>query len=231
MKKPPVLGLALLSTALVACAPSINKAAKADVDRRIATIQPTGKSFDAPSSHDPMSLTVGQWTQYKTSDDNNRPGFTTYKIVGEEAGAYWIETVHEDYFGRTVTKMLVALGDRKDPRSMDIRTVKMKNHDGTITEIDPQTMQFMKSMWEGTLANLVIYWEGLPQEDASVPAGSFSRCFKTRTTVSAYGYSVTSDAWAHPSVPINGLVKSQGVDKNFTMELVDFGTSGATSEL
>jgi hypothetical protein len=35
---------------------------------------------------------------------------------------------------------------------------------------------------------------------------------------------------SHPAVPISGMVKAVGIDKPTTMELVDFGTSGAVSE-
>jgi len=39
-----------------------------------------------------------------------------------------------------------------------------------------------------------------------------------------------ADTWSHPAVPLTGTVRSQGVDRPFTMELVAFGLSGATSE-
>ena len=39
-----------------------------------------------------------------------------------------------------------------------------------------------------------------------------------------------SDSWAHPAVPLSGTVKSVGIDKPYTMELVAFGTTGAMSE-
>jgi ABC-type taurine transport system substrate-binding protein len=86
-----------------------------------------------------------------------------------------------------------------------------------------------KSLYKPIVANLVVNWRDLPREDARVPAGEFVGSFKRRATFSFGPYQQTSDGWSHPSVPINGLVRSVGVDKPTTMELVAFGNEGATS--
>jgi hypothetical protein len=38
-------------------------------------------------------------------------------------------------------------------------------------------------------------------------------------------------SWSHPAVPLSGMVRSVGIDRPNTMELVAFGLSGAVSEL
>jgi hypothetical protein len=38
-------------------------------------------------------------------------------------------------------------------------------------------------------------------------------------------------SWFHPGVPINGTVKGATEDGAWTVELLDFGLSGATSKL
>jgi hypothetical protein len=38
-------------------------------------------------------------------------------------------------------------------------------------------------------------------------------------------------SWSHPAVPLSGMVRSEGIDKPSSMELVAFGQSGAVSEL
>jgi len=63
-----------------------------------------------------------------------------------------------------------------------------------------------------------------------VPAGSFEGCYRARTDAQWGPFRSASDSWAHPSVPLSGTVRSLGVDKPYTMELVAFGTSGATSD-
>ena len=103
-------GLVFCGLLLGGCAPSFDPTAKADIDGRLATLQEAGKTVPAPPGFDPMPLATGQWVQYKMIDDKGRPSFLTYKVLGEQAGAYWIETLHETYFGRTAQKMLIAFG-------------------------------------------------------------------------------------------------------------------------
>lgn len=221
----------LASLAVSACGPSIDAAAKADIDRRVAALAPATRTVPAPAGFAPKPIAVGQWAQHKLLSDKGEPSFSTYKIVGEEGGAYWVEVVHEAYTGRTVTKMLLFMGDRMNPSTMEIRAVKMKDKDGRVSTVEGPMLQLMKSMWQGVVNSLVISWQGLPQEDASVPAGNFAGCFKARTDASWGPWKSAATSWSHAEVPINGLVKSVGIDHPNTMELVSFGDSGATSEI
>jgi len=216
-----------------ACGPSIDPAAKADIDRRVAMLQPgsTAVASPAPGMFAPMPFAVGQWTQYKMTDDKGQPSFLTQKIVGQEGDAVWLESVNEGYSGRMITKMLVAFGSRTDPSQVQIRAVKMKDAKGNLNEIPEPMISLMQSTYRGAVASLLISWQGLPQEATTVPAGRFDGCFKARTDAQWGAWRSVADSWAHPAVPLSGTVRSQGVDKPFTMELTAFGTSGATSEL
>ena len=220
-----------VSLALSGCGPSIDAAAKADIDHRVAALAPPAQSFPAPTNFAPKPVAVGQWTQLKLMSDKGEPSFSTYKIVGEEGGAYWVEVVHEAYTGKTVTKILLFMGDRMNPKTMEIRAVRMKDKSGHVNAFDGPMIQLMKSMWQGILDTLVISWQGLPQEDVSVPAGNFAGCYKARTDASWGPWKAAATSWSHTQVPINGLVKSVGIDHPNTMELVGFGDSGATSEI
>ena len=91
-------------------------------------------------------------------------------------------------------------------------------------------MPLLQSTYKGIVSGLVIHWQGLPQESATVPAGRFDGCFRTRTEAQWGPWKSVADSWSHPAVPLSGAVKSQGVDKPFTMELVAFGLSGATDD-
>jgi len=164
-------------------------------------------------------------------DDKGQPSIHTYKIVGESGGAYWFEVVNETYVGRTVTKMLIFFGDRANPATMEIRSVKMKDKDGRISEFDGPMISLMKSMWQGSLSMLTVSWQGLAQEDAAVVAGTFAGCYKTRTDANFGPFHAAATTWSHPSVPINGLVKSVGVDHPNSMELIAFSDTGAVSEI
>jgi hypothetical protein len=212
-----------------ACGPSIDAAAKSDVDRRIAALAPAGPTIDRPSSATPMPMAVGQWATYKFVSDKGEPSFLTMKLVGQEAGAFWYETLHESYYGKSATRMLVDFGDRRNPDTITIKAAKIKDTKGRITEYPENMIGFVNSILRGQLGPIVLDWTGLPQEDAAVPAGKFAGCYKGRSEVSFSGWKAASTVWGHTAVPLSGMVRSQG-EKNDSGELIAFGTSGAQSE-
>jgi hypothetical protein len=234
----PVPSLSVASVAVAAaiasaaCGPSIDPAAKADIDRRVSVLQAgsTAVPAPAPGMFAPMPFAVGQWTQYKMMSDKNEPSFVTYKVIGQDGNAVWLEIVNESYHGRTIQKMLVAFGNRMDPNQVEIRAVSTKDTKGNVQELPPPVIAMLQSTYRGVVSMLVINWQGLPQEPASVPAGRFDGCFKARTDAQWGPWRSVADSWSHPAVPLSGAVRSQGVDHPFTMELAAFGTSGAVSE-
>jgi hypothetical protein len=219
----------LLSLALAACGASINEAAKADIERRATALQPSSRQVEAPTAAEPMPLAPGQWITLLQNDGEKR-SFATYKVIGQNADAFWIEVANDTYYGKSATRMLVAFGDRRDPKSFEIRAVFTKDTEGRIQEVPSAILSLMRSTYEAILDSFVISWSELPQEDAAVAAGHFRGCWKGRSTVSFAGDSYTSDVWWHSAVPINGMVKSVGVDNEGTAELIDFGLTGAQSE-
>jgi hypothetical protein len=224
--------LLVLLLTLAGCGPSIDAAAKADIDRRIAGLQAASTTVPAPSADAfaPLPLVPGQWVQYKMTSDKGEPSFLTQKILGEEAGAFWFETVNDSYQGRTVQQMLIAFGNRMDPAQIEIRAVKTKDAKGRVNEVPPAMMGLMQSMYRGAVSSLVIRWQGLPQEGTVVPAGHFDGCFRAHTDAQWGPWKSTADSWSHPTIPISGLVRSQGIDHPFLMELIAYGTSGARSD-
>ena len=224
------IGLAgLVSLTMTGCGPSIDAAAKADIDGRVAALHASSDTFPAPTGWVPMPLAAGQWTQHKLINEKGEPSFITYKILSQEGDAFLIEAVHEGYTGKMVQQMLVAFGSRTDPSQLEIRAVKMKDTKGRVNELPPSVMPLMQSMYKSAVSMLVVNWQGVPQEDATVGAGHFNGCYRVRTDAQWAGFRSVSDSWSHPAVPLSGMVKSKGVDKPTTMELVAFGTSGAVS--
>jgi len=224
------LAACLAGLTLAGCGPSIDAAAKADVDGRVAALHAASDSFPAPTGFIPMPLAAGQWTQHKLVNEKGEPSFITYKILRQEGDAFVIETVHEAYTGKTMQQLVVAFGNRMDPSQIEVRAFKMKDSKGRVNELPPGVMPMMQSMYKNAVSMLVMNWQGMPQEDATVPAGHFTGCYKVRTDAQWAGFRSVSDSWSHPAVPLSGMVKSKGVDKATTMELVAFGTSGASSE-
>jgi len=221
---------ALFPVVLAACGPSIDPAAKADIDRRVGALAAPQQSFGAPSGFVPMPFAAGQWTRHKLVDDKGQPSFLTYKVLAQEGDAFWIETVTEGYTGRTMLKMLLAIPNRAEVGSMDIRAVSIKDSKGHVTTLAGPMLSLMRNMYQGAVSTLAVSWQGLPQEEASVPAGVFAGCFRARTDATWGPWHSANQSWSHPAVPLSGLVKSQGVDKPTSMVLVAFGLTGATSE-
>jgi hypothetical protein len=223
--------LAVLGSLLLgACGPSIDAAAKADIDRRVAALGAPKQTYPAPGGFVPLPFAAGQWVRIKMVDDKGQPSFVTQKILAQEGDAFWIESINETYVGRTATKLLLAIPNRMDPASVDIRAAMVKDKNGNVTDFTGPLLSMMRGTFQGVVSTMTVNWQGLPQEDASVPAGSFAGCFKARTDASWGPYHVASTSWSHAAVPISGLVKSVGIDKPTTMELVDFGLTGAASE-
>jgi hypothetical protein len=220
---------AAISLLITACSPSIDAAAKADVDRRVAALQAPGRSFGAPTNATPLPFAVGQWVTYKFVDGKGQPSFLTLKLVGQEGAAFWYETTNESYFGKSATRMLVDFGDRKHPESISIKSAKMRDNKGNVNEYPESMVGLMNSLLRGQLGPIVIDWTGLPQEDVQAPAGRFAGSYKGNSVVSFAGFKTSSVVWGHTAGPLSGMVKSQG-DNNTNGELVAFGTSGATSE-
>ena len=233
MRKPLSMLIAALLGAVpvvAGCGPSIDPALKADIDRRMSALGPPAQSFPTPTAFVPQPLQVGQWTQHKMVYDQ-QPSFLTYKVVGQVEDAFWVESVHESYTGRTVTKILMAVSNRMDPNSVSIRGVVMKDRNGHVNSFDGPMLSMMQGMYRGVVSNLFVSWQGQPQEDAIVPAGKFSGCFKVRSDVQWGPWKTASTSWAHPAIPLSGMVRSEGIDRPTNMELVAFGLSGAVSEL
>jgi len=227
------VAVVLLGSALTlsACGSSVDSAAKRDIDKRLAAMSPSGATFVAPVGLVPKPLARGQWTLYKMVGEKGQPSLVTYKIVGQEGDAYWVEVANEGYYGKTVSKLLLAIGDRSNPSTMDVRAVKMKDKNGRVTELEGPMIQLMKSTYQSSVNMLVVSWQGLPQESVNVTAGRFTGCFKAMTDASWGVWRSSAMSWMHPNVPISGLVKSVGMSQPMTMELVGFGDEGATSEI
>jgi hypothetical protein len=226
-----VVVMMAVMTATAGCGPSIDAAVKSDVDRRVAMLQPSARSYGVPASADPMPLAVGQWVTYKFVDDKGQPSFMTFKLVGQDGQAFWYETLAESYYGKTATRMLVDFGDRKNPQTIVIKAAKLREAKGNIIEYPPAMVQMMNSVLRGQLGPIVIDWHGLPQDaaDAVTPAGRFPSCYKGKSTVSFAGFKSEGTGWGHPVVPFSGMVRMQS-DNNTSGELIDFGTSGAKSD-
>ncbi len=197
----------LLLAGAIACG-AIDPAMKASVDQQVAALQPQATTFPAPSAELPPPLTPGQWIRIKAMDSGGRPSFITYKIVGQEGSAQWVEVVTESYRGKSIIKMLVDFGTRTDPEKIDIQGLIVKTGDHAPIDYTKQgpVLALVKGTYKSIAKNLVVQWRGLPKETKATFAGTFTDCYRGKTEASFGPITRSGTAWYHPAVPINGAV-------------------------
>ncbi len=234
MRKSIVLAFAL---ALGACAPSINPQMKAATDSMAASFQANPRSQAVPATYEPMPWAVGQWVVMRTTDEKNQPTVTRMSVVGQEAGGVWIEFDSQSYYHHNITKILYS----KMPRTVDeasdvVLKVVSKNDDQAPQTMDLTTgplASLQKAMFKSVAQNAVVSSDvaQAAKEAITVPGGTFQGAAKFNVSASFAGMSQKSTSWFHPAVPINGAVKGVSDDGKWKMELLDFGLTGATSQL
>lgn len=225
-----LLVLALSSPLFAACGPTVDPAAKADLDRRLAEIATNEETFPPSESYLPMTLVVGQWTEHRLTDDKGRASLLTNKLVGQENGAFWLETVRQSAQGREATKMLVAMLSGRDPDGMEIRALLLKKGDAPPTQVDPGMIPQVRGQYRAVLDLLAMSVESEEKDDLRVPAGHFIGCYTVKTKVAWGPWQTMSDVCSHPSVPLSGVVRAKPIGQSSLLELVGFGSSGATSD-
>jgi hypothetical protein len=226
-----------LALGLAGCAPSINPQMKAATDTLAGSFQTKGRDQAAPTAYDPTPWVVGQWIVERTVDDKGNVAIQRIGVVAAEDAGMWLEFDRQDYFHHNITKILYSHMPRTADEAADVLLkVVSKTDDKPVQTIDfastPMAGLF-KSQFKAVAQNVVVSADvaQASKESLTVPAGTFLGCAKVTAQVSVAGTTQKSTTWFHPAVPINGAVKGVSDDGKWTIELLDFGTSGASSKL
>jgi hypothetical protein len=230
LPSPLALGLPAV-LALVACGPSVDPAAKADLDRRLATLPTSEETYPPSESFLPMPFAAGQWTQHAVRDGKGGAQLLTYKLLGQENGGYWVEVLTESYMGREVAKMHVFMLTGRDPAGMEIRALRIKKGNAAPVDVDMTSESGDRDRYRHGLDLLAVSFEGKEKDDIRVPAGHFIGCWKNQTSTPWGPWQSPSVVCAHPSVPLSGVVRAASGTGSAVLELVSFGASGAEGEL
>ena len=220
----------------VACAPSINPRMQQATDALLASTR-AGHDLAAPAAYEPMPWEVGQWVLMKVTDGKQQPSIVRISVVAREGEGLWVESVTQDYYRRAISKILYA----KMPRSAAEAAEAMQKLVTRTDDQDPVSYDFtgndpgarftknlMKSFAQGIVAPAASPEQ---TEDAQVTAGTFRGCARAMVKVTLGPISKDTTSWFHPAVPVNGSVKGVSADGEWTVELLDFGLTGARSEL
>jgi hypothetical protein len=226
--------IALLSLGACTCNRSSSDAPPPASSAGTAAAQPPAQGGEVArsSATELPAFSVGQWSKYRVTTDEGQTFEITYKIVGEEDGAHWLEIVRGEAVAGTVMQLLVFMKSRTDPASLEVRAAKIRMPGSHMREIRGKMLEPTVEGYKATLADIFgPSLAGSPQEDVTVPAGTFRGCYKRQQKVATGKAAAESTVWLHPAVPITGLVKSEEIGKPNKTELLTYGTTGAKSEV
>jgi len=176
-----------------------------------------------------MPLAVGQWTRMrvKRPDENS---MLTDKVIGKQGDAFWIETVLLRPGRKIITQALVAVKGAGSPP--EVRELRVKLPDHKLQEYRGRQLRSAQLMYERLVESLQVPKLGaMPREGTHVPAGDFEGCYRRHVASKFRNINADATVWTHPAVPLSGTVKSLSDNKELTVELVDFGMTGAKSAL
>lgn len=188
-----------------------------------------GSTVPSPKSAKRPELAVGQWHTHRVTKNGKPTGEFSYRVVGKEGDAFWME-VENDTGGKTmVLQILLGVPDIHAPEKATIEKVKMKLPGGRVQELSGAMLKMTQGQYQKMVGSIIgqTELEG-PQKTVSVEAGTFEDCYERETDVEVIGIRTQSTIWNHPAVPITTMVES--ISKDGTrFELVDYGMTGAKS--
>ena len=118
-----------------------------------------------------LPLAVGQWTRHSVRRADGTSSEMSYKVVGTEGDAFWIEIESGAPGSGTVISLLITLKDRKDPASSDILAARMKLPGQEMREVRGDSLNSTKDAYKKNMAQMFVPGlAGMPQEDVTVPA-------------------------------------------------------------
>ena len=188
---------------------------------------PTARTYEAPAlGTAPRAPAIGQWVRYGVTYREGGRSTVEYRIVDREDDSWWLEVTdrrrervrHVRMRVRPQpdgTKELLALAFKNGSELEEIPTRLLGNY-------APMLGQWLDTMLRAEISG--------PQEDVTVPAGTFRGAFKGEQTLRFLQAEIVADVWWHPEVPLTAMVKLvDRAERGHTLELIGWGESGAVS--
>lgn len=224
MKK--VTGLVLMLALVVLCVHSQSKALDA-LWTVSAKTYPSADKFSTPKPWAP-----GQYVVVGQLANGKRESITTTLVVAKVGNGWVIENVVIDKSGKeSVSQMLLGNYDAAmksgDGSQIELIWIKTLEKDGSVSKTEGQALVLMKAMMKSTYEKLVVNLsEYVDGGSVQVPAGTFAGTTFVTATTKILGKTIESESWFHPSVPVNGMVRSKSKDGKSVSELISFGFDG-----
>jgi hypothetical protein len=220
--------LPVLLLVLAACG-SQRAAAPSAFEQQLERLAISSAHYGPPRGKKPLPLAPGQWIKRHVIDQDGHHALVTTKVIGLFGRQVWLESETETDQGVTAIKLLASVGDRRDPKQIQIYRYAIKHPDGRVEQLPAMLLGALKPRLQRTLAEVLVFHPPIAQEDVAVAAGQFSGAYRARVKLDALGSSVLRDTWWHSGVPLNGSLRTVGVSAPGKSELVAFGLSGAKS--
>lgn len=192
---------------------------------------PDDGSIPAPAAGAEIKPVVGSRVVYLTEPKVEEKGRLTWAVVAQpKPSEYLVEfEIADRQKGVVVTQARIGIADLRNAEGTTFEDVRVKVPGGMIMPIPPSG--------QGVFRNSIRQFfriadpskrAGAPQEDVTVPAGTFRGCYKIRGKGVVFGVKELATHWVHPAVPLPGIVKT--VADEGTMVLERYVTKGAKSQ-
>ncbi len=215
---------------LTACSPAINPVLQRSVDSQIAGATTKPEVYTSNAAE--LPLAAGQWTRYKVIDRDGTPSLVTHKLIATDGHTHTVEIVLESYYLRQVYRMTLRAPRRPSPSELEILAAVEKLNDDKPRSLTALELSLTGAFLRSTAFTMLVpAFASAEGKTVRVTAGTF-RGAEERDVELRWGpFSHRARAWYHPAVPMAGMVRSAGVSDAASSELLDFGLSGARSEL
>lgn len=232
-KKATGLGL-FMALFVAGCAPSINPALKKQVDAY--STKNSTQSFEADGLFKtPMPWAVGQYIVNRRVDGENKPSIDRISIVEKKKDGWIIEVHNMSYTGESLAQLYVSGFDGgteiRSLNDLKVKWTKLKDEKGKVTKVDGNSLAFAQSLEASGVVSNKVSAPKKYKKTIKVPAGNFknSTLFEGSGKIGGF-IEFKSKGWYHSAVPIFGSIKTTTSTPKSSMQLLEFGLSGAKSK-
>ncbi len=190
------------------------------------TSQPSDGSVPAPLPGEVPKFTVGAWSKYKLTT-----GTAIWSVLDKRGDEILIDALMEGRMNLAVQSW-VSVPDAGDTRTSSIRELKYRLGGGAVQTLQGSALKGHAQLYDRIIKGfLPPKFEGMPQEDVTVAAGTFRGCYKWTSKETIMNITTESTIWTHPAVPPPSMVKLVSHTDDATYELIAYGASGAKPSL
>jgi len=192
----------------------------------------TGRTIRASGSTELAPFAVGQWVRYAVRYTDGHKSQLTYKVVGREQNALWLELVAGTANAGTVLQLLIGAGSRTALDGSRIEAARISMPNGAVRELRGPMLEPSRPGYLKALSPLFSApFAGVPQQSVATATGRFEGCHRLERELVFGELNGAFTVWMHASVPLAGLVRATAKSGEATIEIDGFGMQGARTSM